>query len=186
MTIRLHLRRLLYRFLGLFREVRELRTIEERKNAALQRAHAEIMDARTARKSVEVENANLAAQLDETRRGLTVMTESRLNADRQIELLRGILEGNSEISAREIASMKQMVDCFSLQAMGRQVFGTAPLVVRAKEEEGAGTPRGMTIRDVQRQQKQAFLDEVYARGMRPPEQVEYSSKQSANGGANVT
>lgn len=186
MTLRLHLRRLRCRFLGLFREVRELRTMEARKDAILTQRYADIRLGDAALKSAEIEIAHLNAQLEEVRRGLATMTESRLNADRQIELLRGILEGNSEISAREIASMKQTVDCFSLQAMGRQVFGTAPLATRAKETEDAGNPRGMSIRDAQRQQLQAFYDEAEKRGMAPPADMQYSSKQPVNGGANVT
>lgn len=186
MTLRLYLRRLRYRFLGLFREVRELRTMEARKDGALQDLHQQIRSHMVALKDLSIEHAHLSDQLDEAKRGAAVMLEARLNADRQIELLRGILEGNSEISAREIASMKQMVDCFSLQAMGRQVFGTAPLVVRAKEEEHAANPRGMSIRDAQRQQLQEFYEQASLRGQTPPAEVAYSSKQPVNGGANVT
>lgn len=186
MTLRLHLRRLHYRFLGLFREVRTLRTMEAKKNAEIQRHYAVIAEQRVEREERTTERLRLAGQLEETKRGLVVMTEARLNADRQIELLRGILEGNSEISAREIASMKQMVDCFSLQAMGRQVFGTAPLIVRAKEEESAANPRGMSIRDAQRQQLQEFYEEARLRGQTPPAEALYSSKSGVNGAANVT
>lgn len=186
MKIRLYLRRLHYRFLGLFREVRTLRTMEARKDEVLSQRYSEIRQGEALLKSAEIEIAHLNAQLDESRRGHSVTMESRLNADRQIELLRGILEGNSEISAREIASMKQMVDCFSLQALGRQVFGTAPLVTRAKETEETANPRGMSIRDAQRQQLQAFYDEAERRGQTPPAEPLFSSKNGVNGGANVT
>lgn len=179
MTIRLHLRRWQFKFLGLFREVRELRSMESRKDASLTECHRDIRHGEVLIKSAEIELAHLNAQLEETKRGLATMTESRLNADRQIELLRGELNGIREISAREIHGMQQTVDCFALQTIGRQVFGTAPLTVRAKEEDEPASPRGMSIRDAQRRELQAFYDEVEKRGMTPPPQPEYSSKNGA-------
>ncbi len=185
MTIRLHLRRWQFKFLGLFREVRALRLMEARGGEILRLRNAEILEGKGALKSQEIEYSMLYAKSEETTRGLAIMTESRLNADRQIELLRGILQGNSEIAAREVAGMKQTVDCFALQVLGRQVYGTAPLAVRVKEPE-TETARGIPVREAQRQGTQEFFEEAIRRSkMEPPPQPEYSSKNAVNGSANV-
>lgn len=181
MTIRLHLRRLQSRFLGLFAEVRSLRTMELRKNEVLYQMNAESMLEKAALRDKAAELTRVEACLAETKRELLMMSEARGNADRMIELLRGELNGIREISEREILGMRQTVDCLALQSIGRQVFGTAPQMVKAKEPDSDNSRSSMSIREAQRAQIQEFMEEVQRRGhMEPPAQPEYSSRQAVN------
>lgn len=178
MTIRLYLARLKSRFLGRFAEVRSLRTIEARMEAALREAHAATYAEKWNKDTAlgEIERLNLA--LEEKTRGLAVMTDARLNADRAAEVLRGQIDTLREMSEREIASMKQVVDCFALQAIGRQVHGTAPQGIRPMEAEAAPKVAGVTARQASRVLTEQFFAEAMKRGQQPPPNgAEYPSTQ---------
>jgi hypothetical protein len=129
--------------------------------------------------SLRTANAANIAQIDELRHGLKVMSEARLNADRYGDVLRGELQGIREISQREIESMKQMVDCFALQSVGRQVFGLAPLNVRPRDPNAEPPTERKTARQVVSEQTQKFHEQYEAmRAASPPVRTEYSSRFS--------
>jgi hypothetical protein len=155
-TIRLHLRRLGYRFLGLFREVHTLRGIESSLNVKI---HDQDRELRENRARIE----GMSLELAECRRGLQVMTDARLNADRMVDLLRGELQGIREISQREIEGVRQIADCMALQALGRQVFGSAPQLIRPREDKSERDPRPITGRQAVSLGREQFIAEVERR-----------------------
>lgn len=162
MTIRVHFRRLKLRFLGLFAEVRWLREVEARKNTIIDELRADLFKAKDDNRSLATANQHNLAQIEELRRGIAVTTEARLNADRHADILRGELQGIREISEREVAGMRQTVDAFSLQSLGRQVFGTAPLLVRTRDAEEGTQPTKITARQAQAAGTSEFYRQVDA------------------------
>ena len=134
LRIRIWFHSQLVRFLGQFAEVRELRKLRTEYESRVREVYAKELEHRKQAEHAAIEQAKAERELRDTERALEVMTEARLNADRAVEVIRGQMETLRETTEREIASMKQMVDWFGLEGRGRQVFGTAPLVVRPKEE----------------------------------------------------
>ncbi len=157
MTLRLHFRRLKSRFLGRFAEVRDLRAMESRKNAIIDEMRLEAHKVKEENRSLATANHANLAQIEELRRGMAVTLEARVNADRHVDVLRGELAGIREISEREITGMRQMVDALAPNAIGRQVFGTAPLVMRSREPESDPQPVRISAREAAKQQTEQFF-----------------------------
>lgn len=173
-SLRLAISRAKNRFLGAFSEVRYLRRVESAKNEvifSLQRENAELSRAKEL----------LTLDLEQSKRGLEVMTEARMNMEREIDTIRGQIDTVREISQREIHTLKQTVDWMSLECGRRQVFGTAPQAARPVEEDSAPAGGKMTARMLSRELTAKFMAEAeeYAkRGDAPPANgPKYSSTQ---------
>lgn len=135
----------LYRFLGTFKEVRDLRALREEFEQRQRALSIKELEHRKAAEQHDILRAKAEHKLADTKRALEVMTEARLNADRAVEVLRGQMQTLSDTIEHERASMKQMVDFFGLQSCGRQIFGTAPLSIRPKDEGELTQPQGRVL-----------------------------------------
>ena len=149
MSIQSAVRRVIYRFLGLFPEVRAGRAVLNAKNRDID--------------ALESENRSLRASLSDREHALEIMTEARLNADRMVEGIRAQLDALREISEREILSVKQTADWISLECGHRQIFGTAPRLERAPEPENAAPPAPVTARMASRMLTEQFFREAMER-----------------------
>lgn len=113
--------------------------------------------------------SKLEMELKERERENAVLLESRLNLEREVEILRGQMEMMKDIQEREIMSMKGMVDWFGLECRGREVYGVAPqpkIREGAKEDEGLGRMAGKALRS---QAAQQFMSELHALAQRKSE-----------------
>lgn len=87
------------------------------------------------------------AKVRDLERALEVMTEARLNANREVEILRGIVETMKEVNAREVAGLRATIDWFGLESRNRSMFS----IREQKEqeiEESPYVPVRRTIRDM--------------------------------------
>ena len=185
MKLRFHLwlNSLHYRFLNRFAEVRELRALQRDFEQRARALSAKELEHRKHAEQADVARAKVERELHDTQRGLELMTEARLNAERAVDVIRGQMDTLRETCDREIASMKQMVDWFGLEGRGRQVFGTAPLVVRPKDETVEAPPARISARHLVQQQTAEFLKEaekrMAAQQPLPNNGAEYSSTSRA-------
>lgn len=184
--IRFWFKGLRYRLLDRFAEVRELRTLQrdfEQRARALSAKELEHRKHAEQAEQADVARAKSERELADTKRGLELMTEARLNAERAVDVIRGQMETLRDTCDREIASMKQMVDWFGLEGRGRQVFGTAPLTVRPKDETVEPPPARISARHLVQQQTAEFLREAEKRLAQqqtlPNNGAEYSSTSRA-------
>lgn len=184
LRFRLWLKSLHYRLLGRFAEVRELRKTQREFEQRARDFYIKELECRKQVEKAELERAKAIHETADTKRALELMTEARLNADRAVDVIRGQMETLRETCDRENASMKQMVDWFGLEGRGRQVFGTAPLVTRPKDEQADQPgPQRILGRHLVQQQTQEFLrqaEEFIKKGQSlPNEGPEYSSTSHA-------
>ena len=115
------------RFLNLFSEVRALRLAQAKHETAMQDLWKTNNDLVHKRAEDKDKLSVLTIEKDELTAALKIMTEARLNADKTAEAMHGSMSLLKETHAAEIANLKSVIDCFSLNACGRQVFGVAPV-----------------------------------------------------------